>query len=127
MSTLRTSCLAAALLLANACASTLASSARGDDRDASLLVRLDAPERATLYMFAGSERIRLGDINGPGEAIYRIPYMVMARAGEVTVMARILASADVIMSDPLLLQPGDNIDLNVQTQQKTMYALPGRR
>jgi hypothetical protein len=126
MSTLRTSCLAAALLLATACAST--SNVRGDDdRDASLLVRVDAPERATLYMFAGSERIRLGEINGPGEAMYRIPYMVLARAGQVTVVARIFASTDVIVSDALLLQPGDDIDLNVQTHLKTMYALPGRR
>ena len=112
-------------MVANACASTPI--ARGDDRDASLLVRVDAPERATLYMIAGSERIRLGEINGPGEAMYRIPYMVMARAGEVTVVARIFASADVIVSDPLLLLPGDDIDLNVQTQLKTMSALPGRR
>ena len=125
MSTRRISCLAAALLLASACAS--APIARGDDRDASLLVRVDAPERATLYMVAGSERIRLGEINGPGEAVYRIPYMIMARAGEVTVVARIFASADVIVSEPLILLPGDDIDLNVQTQLRTMFALPGRR
>jgi hypothetical protein len=68
----------------------------------------------TIYVVRHGMRARIGQVGSMSAESFRIPAGMIGGAGDVTIIARPLASRDAYRTDRIMVVPGQRIDLRLE-------------
>jgi len=87
----------------------------GDVGDGKTRVRVDNQNLAdmTIYVYRGAQRLRLGRASGNGVTNLEIPKSMVAGMTELRFLAEPMAGRGGLVSQPVLVNPGDQVDFYV--------------
>lgn len=67
-----------------------------------------------VYVVRDGEPYSLGFVTGPGHAEFTLPWMATVPGGRVQILVLPIGGTEDYLSDPLTVNPGDVLDLNVE-------------
>jgi hypothetical protein len=80
-----------------------------------------------VYVVRDGEPYSLGFVTGPGHAQFTLPWMATVPGGQVQILVLPIGGTEDYLSDPLIVNPGDVLNLNVQNvlQLSSVTVAPG--
>ena len=84
----------------------------------------DSPDQADVYAVSSGAPVRIGTVFSGKTENLRVPQSVIGGSRNVEIIARIFASNHVVRSGSLALNPGDALDVHLQSDERMMSVLP---
>ncbi|HEX6940279.1 MAG TPA: hypothetical protein VF158_12770 [Longimicrobiales bacterium] len=68
----------------------------------------------TVYLLNGGTRLRLGMVTSMSEELFRVPGGLVSTTADVRLLLDPLGSAQGFVTEPILVQPGQTVQMNVE-------------
>jgi hypothetical protein len=118
--------LALSILLGAAIACGHFSSDVGADSRPLIFFTNESLDQADVYaVVPGTQALRIGTVMPGRTDTLSVPATIMAGAGNVEIVARILARNYAPRTGPVSINPGDRLEVRLPSDEKTLIVLPG--